>query len=168
MTINGIGNPVSYFQTQQSDIYQKKTNDRATPEKTEQSAPTQTSKATQVSAGSVSIERGVNYNLKNITPQETYGLAQELYKDESISLDQFIQMQIIGLSHEYSPDQHNTLSNEPFNLLKELDSVASGSHKSLKFDTESSKEDMKSLFELLLSMTEKKEKIQYTSIDITV
>ncbi len=54
----------------------------------------------------------------------------------------------------------------PFNLLKEVESIASGTHGSFVFTTESDREDAKNLFMLLASLPAENEKAEYTSIDI--
>lgn len=125
----------------------------------------------QMAASSTTAEKTSQLDLENITPKETYDLAVNLLESESISLNSYVQLMAIGLNQEYPPGQQVDKSNPasaPFNLLNELDSIASGTHEYFTSGVESDKEEAKSLFDLLSELPQKMLQTKYTPIDLNV
>jgi hypothetical protein len=135
--------------------------DRSTQNK---SVNNNTVKTANVEIDSTEIEYTKGYDLENITPHETYALANELYNKEEISVFQLASMMIIGLKHEYSltnkPFDASLKNNEPFNLMDELENIA---HKEID-----SRLETQNLIDILLSLPEESLKIKQSSIDISV
>ena len=123
-----------------------------------------TEKSVNIEVASTEVEYTKGYDLENITPHETYVLANELYNKGEISVFQLASMMIIGLKHEYhltnKPFDASLKNNEPFNLIDDLKEVA---HKEIdpKFETQN-------LIDILLALPEESLKIKQTSIDISV
>ncbi|WP_428739721.1 hypothetical protein [Sulfurimonas sp.] len=129
-----------------------------------------TEKSINIEVDSTEIEYTKGYDLENITPHETYVLANELYKKGEISVWQLASMMIIGFKHEYSvtnkPLDLSLQNNRPFNLLQELKDTIAGKanpnfHPKIL-------EEMPELIDILLSLPEESLKIKQSSIDISV
>ena len=141
--------------------------DRNTQNKTQNSS---NNKTTDIEIDSTEIEYTKGYDLENITPKETYVLANKLYQEEKINVYQLASMMIIGLKHEYSltnkPYDPSLQNNRPFNLLKELEDTAANKA-NINFHPKLQK-DIEDLIDTLLGLPEESLKISQTSIDISV
>ena len=74
-----------------------------------------------------------NDDLTNITPDDARILANALWQSGVISIDEMITIMIIAddQKYPYAPGVEGTAVNDPFNLLDELNKVATGSHERL-------------------------------------
>jgi hypothetical protein len=135
------------------------------------SAENTTEKSANIEIDSTEVEYTKGYDLENITPHETYALANELYKEGQINVWQLASMMIIGLKHEYhltnKPIDHSLKNNEPFNLMKDLNSIAANQFQNYSFHPKIH-ENIDSLIDTLLALPEESLKIKQTSIDISV
>jgi hypothetical protein len=113
---------------------------------------------TTVAIESLSIKKQCGYDLTNITPKETYKLAEKLYKEGSINLDNYTSMMVRGYNHEYPPGQvyYSGPDNTPFNLLEEVEVKSIQS------------EDAQDLFNVLSALQTDTLDLQYSSINITI
>ena len=163
MNINNISSETSYLQSQQYS-YKKTSVSKVTSEVKEQP---QSAKQVEITASVLSVEKTTGYDLENITPKETYMLAQELYNAGEISIIEHGHMYFIGFTHEHNTNmEENNLNhnNAPFNLLTEVDAIASGTYKkSFNFNYQKEAQD---LYNTLLSLPSKKETISALSINI--
>lgn len=164
MNMTSINSNIFSFQSQQLN-YQKKTDNKILPKEVAQVSD---SKSLEVTASSLSVEKITDYDLENMTPDETYNLAVNLHKSETIPFHDYMTLMAIGLSNQYAQAGRltDTPNNQPFNLAKELNQIASGTHDRYTFTSESIRTDAEELLELLLSLPAKTEKVKHTLIDI--
>jgi hypothetical protein len=129
-------------------------------------------KTVEVSASSVSIETKEEYDFENITPYETYELADKLYQSGEIDVYQVATLMIIGFQQEFNtrnqPIDTNKRDNDPFNLYDELHKKALNSFDNKSFTNPDIQNSATSLIELLLSLPQESLFIKYSSIDIKV
>jgi hypothetical protein len=127
-------------------------------------------KPVNIEIDSSEIEITKSYDLENITPHETYALADELYQKGEISVYQVATLMIIGFKHEYAltnkPIDHSLQNNKPFNLLQELEDTTS--KKANPNLHKKALDEIQDLIDTLLSLPEESLKIKQTSIDISV
>jgi len=74
-----------------------------------------------------------NYDFTNITPDDARILANELWRNGVISIDEMITIMIVAddQKYPYAPGVEGSAMNDPFNLLDELNKVATGTHERL-------------------------------------
>jgi hypothetical protein len=163
MNTIGIGASTSWARSHQSVLSKKAA--EAAPQKT---TTTPASKPVETLAESTTAETTTRYDLKSITPPETYELANELYREGTISFHDFAGMMAIGFSHQYPApySDQDEPRNEPYDLLNELEAIASGTHKTFTNTTKKDKDDVEALLEILKSLPPKANKTQTVSIDI--
>lgn len=135
------------------------------------SAENTTEKSVNIEIDSTEVEYTKGYDLENITPHETYALANELYQKGEINAYQLATMFIVGFTHEYNtsnkPVDHSLQNNKPFNLMKDLNSIAANQFQNHSFHPKIH-ENIDSLIDTLLSLPQESLKIKQTSIDISV
>ncbi len=71
------------------------------------------------------MQKRYSYDLTNITPKETYELANKLRDEGKINLQgHHLSMVATGFNHQYPPGNPNKTNpnNHPFNLLEEIKS----------------------------------------------
>jgi len=90
----------------------------------------------ELSAQSVSVTVSSSlgdYDLTNMTPHEVYNMANTLWQNGIISIEEMVTLYAVGLKHEfpYAPGVQGPSVNEPFNLIDELNKVATGTHEQL-------------------------------------
>ncbi len=172
MNMTSIHSNTFSFQSQQLQYQnqnQKKIVDKhITPKEPAQIAE---SKSLEITAESLTIETNTtfDYDLENITPDETMELAGKLYKSGAISLRNWITLSVTGLNKKFPIENSFTdmpPDNQPFNLKKELQQIASGtSNHHFAYPAAAGKR-ADELLDFLLSLPEETTKIKYTSIDI--
>jgi hypothetical protein len=165
MNMTSINSSTSHFQGYQA-VFQNSAANNAT----DKSDKASTSKSIAGTAKSLNVEKTTKYDLENITPQETYELASKLYDEGTIGFFDFVGMMAVGLSNQYpgpytGPENPN---NAPYNLLNELETIASGTHKSFTNTKQSDRNDIKDLLDILYSLHEEKKDTHIASIDIKV
>lgn len=128
--------------------------------------------SSDIEINSLDIEYTKGYDLENITPKETYALGRELYDKGEIDVYKLASFFIIAVNHEHPPgtlDKNSqNANNTPFNLLKELEEISSGTHEFFIYGNEKHKNDTKDLLALLVSLPEESLKIKQTSINVSV
>lgn len=165
MSMITINSNTSHFQGCQAGLKNNPVNNPANI-----SDNASTSKPVSFTAESLTIEKTTKYDLENITPQETYELANKLHDEGTIGFFDFAKLMAIGFSIQYpgpysGPENPN---NEPYNLLNELETIASGTHKSFTNTTQSGRKDIKNLLDILYSLPEEKKLTHITSIDLQI
>jgi len=140
--------------------------------KQEQSLKNETTKTKETNQevdGSVATKQ--EYDFKNITPHETYQLADQLYQSGQIDVYQVATLMIIGFQQEFNtgnkPLDTSNRDNDPFNLYDELNKKASNADGD-SFANPDTQKASKSLIELLLEIEEGTSALKFNSIDITV
>ena len=128
--------------------------------------------STNIEVDTLNIEYTKGYDLENITPQETYALANELYENDEINVYQLANMFIVGFKNEFNAVDGQAFdasqrNNEPFNLMEELNSIASKTMENHSFHP-IIHENIHSLIETLLSLPDESLKIEHKSIDVSV
>ncbi len=110
---------------------------------------------TTITFESISIQEGHNYDLTNITPKETYELADKLSKEGKITIQEHLTMMATGFNHQYPPGDPNKTNpnNDPFNLLEKIKSKKNN--------------DAQNLFKTLSSLQPEIEFLEYKRINIT-
>lgn len=118
-----------------------------------------------------SVETKKEYDFKNITPHETYQLADQLYQSGQADVYQVATLMIIGFQQEFNaenkPLDTSNRDNDPFNLYDELNKKASNTDGD-NFANPDTQKAAKSLIELLLEIEEESSSIEPNSVDITV
>lgn len=117
----------------------------------------------QVSINTETQTGDQQYDLENITPQQTYKMAVELMENKTIEFDSFVKLMAIGLNQElgHGELQNANRSKKPFNLRQELDDISTGQHQYFKSGTAENREQASNLLAILqelplaLNQTEK-------------
>jgi len=132
----------------------------------------------ELSTQSVSVTESSDlgdYDLTNITPDDARILANSLWQNGVISINEMITIMIVAddQKYPYAPGVEGPADNSTFNLLNELSKVADGTHERLSapnhqwtaFDPT---ETCSSLLDILSSLQEESVKIDCSSINICI
>ena len=160
-----INSSIPFFQSYQSDFKNNKISNAIL--KTTQST---SSKPTEATVKSNALKESTKYDLENITPQETYELANRLYGEGTIGFLDFAGMMAIGFSHQYPAPStgQEEANNEPYNLLDELEKIASGTHETFTNTTQKDRDEIRNLLVILSSLPGEIDETHGASIDIQV
>lgn len=157
--MNTINNTFSAAYTQTQQFTQNK-NDKKNIET-----------STDIEVDTLNIEYTKGYDLENITPQETYALANDLYENGEINAYQVATMFIVGFKHEFNAQEGQAFdasqrNNKPFNLMQDLNDIASKSTNDNYHPV--IHDNIQNLIDILLALPEESLQIKQTSIDISV
>lgn len=132
----------------------------------------------ELSAQSVSVTESSelgDYDLTNITPDDARILANSLWQNGVISINEMLTVMIVAddQKYPYAPGVEGPADNSTFNLLNGLSKVADGTHERLSapnhqwtaFDPT---ETCSSLLDILSSLQEESVKVDYSSINISI
>lgn len=123
----------------------------------------------EVKAETLVHEMRSGMDLGHITPDETTALAGRLYKEGQIGQRGFIEMMVSAANQLIPPGSVNVPPNNgPYNLVADLESILNGSSTYYPDVPESRKEGVKTLLDVLYSLTPKEEVNVYSAINIKV